>query len=443
MSYSRADVAAAERLARFLEQAGIVVWYDYVLAVGERFDAVIQEQIDTCAALIVILSPRAVRSEWVGREIAYAQYKRKAVLPLLLEPCDPPISLITTQFEDITGGRMPPQRFLDQLQGIAGPAPAAAPAITAGRGDRATFGDHPSRTSVGQEYRLALDLIDGVPGPAPELLAGVSYGEGPQRRRIPATRLRFLPPDWSPVGEAESNESWTPRDLLSEADRAELENGFRDAFPHELTVRGTRSRPQSSVALYIVSDLPYFQGIDQSGRPEYAISGLLGQGGIMPFLSFRSGRLELGDQLGGVALVVAVEFQGDEPVARSPYLLAARRGIRYPEDRWLSARTGRPVLSKEDPVDAADARFVFQSARPNGFSSDVFVADLDGERMFNLSYKEIDASDGFGPEEDEVVCWLDPTHIQYATFRRGRGSVVVRPDPAAALSDVDSRPPVV
>jgi hypothetical protein len=116
VSYSRADRGYVVDLAKQLDAAGIEVWYDFELAVGERFDATIQDRIDTCAAFIVILTPDAVASEWVGREIAYAQHRKKPVLPLLLSPCDLPITLIRVHHEDVTAGRMPDVRFLDRLR---------------------------------------------------------------------------------------------------------------------------------------------------------------------------------------------------------------------------------------------------------------------------------------------------------------------------------------
>jgi hypothetical protein len=107
ISYSRTDRGYVVDLAKQLDATGIEVWYDFELAVGERFDATIQHKIDTCAAFIVVLTRDAAASEWVVREIAYAQHRNKPVLPLLLSSCDLPITLIRVHHEDVTSGQMP------------------------------------------------------------------------------------------------------------------------------------------------------------------------------------------------------------------------------------------------------------------------------------------------------------------------------------------------
>jgi WD40 repeat protein len=118
ISYSHHDQAYVVDLARHLTQAGLTIWYDYRLGAGDRFDIAIQQQIDMCRALVVVLTPAAVASEWVGREIAYAQDQGKELLPLLRWPCQIPISLVRTHYENVTDGRMPDDRFVQRLRGI-------------------------------------------------------------------------------------------------------------------------------------------------------------------------------------------------------------------------------------------------------------------------------------------------------------------------------------
>jgi hypothetical protein len=65
-----------EKLAAHLQSAGMTVWYDCELSASDRFDAEIEQQILTCAASVVVLTPASARSEWV-----------------LLEPCTGPILL--------------------------------------------------------------------------------------------------------------------------------------------------------------------------------------------------------------------------------------------------------------------------------------------------------------------------------------------------------------
>jgi DNA-binding CsgD family transcriptional regulator len=118
VSYSHADRPYVEVLAAHLRAAGIEVWYDDELAAGDRFDAVIHVQIDECDAVIVVLSPAAVASEWVDREIGYALQQGKKVLPLLLSPCEDQALLVNVHHDDVTTGTMPSARFMGHLANL-------------------------------------------------------------------------------------------------------------------------------------------------------------------------------------------------------------------------------------------------------------------------------------------------------------------------------------
>jgi hypothetical protein len=50
ISYSRSDRTYVDLLAAHLVQHAIPVWYDYELAAGDRWDKIIRDRIDTCAA---------------------------------------------------------------------------------------------------------------------------------------------------------------------------------------------------------------------------------------------------------------------------------------------------------------------------------------------------------------------------------------------------------
>jgi hypothetical protein len=125
ISYSRADRVYVDKVAAHLRSADVTVWYDYELSAGDRFDAEIEQQILTCAAFVVVLSPASARSEWVRREIRFAQDQGKPVLPLLLEPCTGPIRLQELHRDDVQGGRVPPARFMDRLGRLTRPQPPA------------------------------------------------------------------------------------------------------------------------------------------------------------------------------------------------------------------------------------------------------------------------------------------------------------------------------
>ncbi len=116
ISYSRTDRAYVDRLAAHLRERGIACWYDAALAAGTTFPAEIERHIDGCAAFIVVRTPEAMRSEWVGDEVMRALRLRKPVLPLLLIDSEPTISLERINAEDVRGGSMPGDAYLDRLR---------------------------------------------------------------------------------------------------------------------------------------------------------------------------------------------------------------------------------------------------------------------------------------------------------------------------------------
>jgi TIR domain len=118
VSYSRTDRAYVRRLGAYLRKGGIPVWWDDQLSVGERFAKLIQDRIDECFALLPVLTPAAVASEWVDLEISYARQRRLPIVPLLLERCHRPILLASLQYEDVIGGRMPPRSFVAHLRNL-------------------------------------------------------------------------------------------------------------------------------------------------------------------------------------------------------------------------------------------------------------------------------------------------------------------------------------
>lgn len=118
ISYSRVDRAYVERLATHLTAAAILVWYDAEVETGEPFSQRIQQAIDECSAFMVVLTPAAVASDWVRRELSRGARKGKPLFPLLREPCEIPIELDGVQQEIVTEGLMPSQRFVARLRNL-------------------------------------------------------------------------------------------------------------------------------------------------------------------------------------------------------------------------------------------------------------------------------------------------------------------------------------
>lgn len=84
ISYSRRDAAFVDRLELSLQRAGYNVWVDRSnLAGGQAWSANIQQAIESCAALVVVASPAALRSPAVRREYEYALKLDRPVLGAL------------------------------------------------------------------------------------------------------------------------------------------------------------------------------------------------------------------------------------------------------------------------------------------------------------------------------------------------------------------------
>jgi TolB-like protein len=89
ISYSSKDRAQAELLTELLTSAGLSVWIDQQgIGAATSWSAEIYDAIDTCKALIVMLSPDSIISKNVAREVALAFEKNKKILPLDLEPVE-------------------------------------------------------------------------------------------------------------------------------------------------------------------------------------------------------------------------------------------------------------------------------------------------------------------------------------------------------------------
>jgi hypothetical protein len=118
ISYSHKDTDYAHGLANNLQSMGFEVWIDARLDYGSQWPHEIQKQLDACDAFIIIMSPRSFASEWVQSELQRAKRKLKPIFPLLLEGDEPWLSIESTQFFDVRGGRFPDDKFYSALKRV-------------------------------------------------------------------------------------------------------------------------------------------------------------------------------------------------------------------------------------------------------------------------------------------------------------------------------------
>lgn len=105
LSYSRKDTKDMQRLHADLRSAGLDVWVDDTgLEPGTPvWQTEIASALEKAAAVVVVLSPAAKISEWVMRELQYAETFGVRIFPILLrgdERASIPINLINAQWTD-------------------------------------------------------------------------------------------------------------------------------------------------------------------------------------------------------------------------------------------------------------------------------------------------------------------------------------------------------
>jgi hypothetical protein len=101
LSYARADQDFALRLARDLRGDDANIWVDQIdIQPSDRWDRAVEIAVRECIGLVLVLSPRSGQSDNVLDEISVALDAGKPVIPVLIEPCLPPLRLARVQFID-------------------------------------------------------------------------------------------------------------------------------------------------------------------------------------------------------------------------------------------------------------------------------------------------------------------------------------------------------
>jgi tetratricopeptide (TPR) repeat protein len=118
VSYSRRDNDYVTRLIEQVRAAGIRVWFDIEqIHYGERWEHLIRDQVDACAAVIVVMSEAAEASPHVGNELSRARQQGKPVLPVLLSGREF-FALGSTHRFDARAGALPDTRFIADLANL-------------------------------------------------------------------------------------------------------------------------------------------------------------------------------------------------------------------------------------------------------------------------------------------------------------------------------------
>ena len=104
ISYSREDSEFALRLAKDLKEVGAAVWLDQLdIAPGQRWARAVEEALNNCPRLLVILSPASTSSTNVDDEVSFALEEKKTVIPVVYRDCKIPFRLRPFQYVDFRG----------------------------------------------------------------------------------------------------------------------------------------------------------------------------------------------------------------------------------------------------------------------------------------------------------------------------------------------------
>ena len=88
VSYRSTEVKFVTKLAAYLRKRGVIPWIDREgIKPGSKWRDVLLEQLKTCDACIVVLSPEYLKSEHCRMEVFIARSFGRAMLPVMVKEC--------------------------------------------------------------------------------------------------------------------------------------------------------------------------------------------------------------------------------------------------------------------------------------------------------------------------------------------------------------------
>jgi hypothetical protein len=101
LSYDRSDRAKAASITAALENAGHSVWWDQQIRGGAQYSKEIEQALGDADAVVVLWSGASVDSAWVRDEAAAGRDSGR-LIPVLIDPCTPPMGFRQYQTIDLT-----------------------------------------------------------------------------------------------------------------------------------------------------------------------------------------------------------------------------------------------------------------------------------------------------------------------------------------------------
>jgi hypothetical protein len=104
ISYARKDRNRVRLIAHALAAEGFAVWWDPEIKPGAKWNEVIRKALESAGAVVTVWSKTSAKSNWVLAETTHGS-NRQALVPVMIQPCDPPIPFNMVQSADLTEWR--------------------------------------------------------------------------------------------------------------------------------------------------------------------------------------------------------------------------------------------------------------------------------------------------------------------------------------------------
>jgi hypothetical protein len=115
ISYSRKDQDYVNNLVEALAKQELPWWVDNKIDYGDQWTKEIKENIKKCQVFLLVMSPNSEESDWVQRELTFAQHLKKPIFPLLLDG-EIWFQVINIQIIDVKSGKLPPDTFFNKVR---------------------------------------------------------------------------------------------------------------------------------------------------------------------------------------------------------------------------------------------------------------------------------------------------------------------------------------
>jgi hypothetical protein len=131
LSYAREDQTRVGPLVGALEGQGWSVFWDRRIPAGQTWRSHIRKALDEARCVIVAWTRDSIASDWVIEEADVAK-RRGVLVPILLDPVEPPMGLRAIQAADLTDWDADPaaprfRQLFEDIQAVLSAAPPAPP----------------------------------------------------------------------------------------------------------------------------------------------------------------------------------------------------------------------------------------------------------------------------------------------------------------------------